>query len=177
MLKTFRKILFTTDLSQNAWHSFAFALSLAAHYRAEIVILHVLKEVLPRGYNSLLSDLLGEHYETLVSQRKDQAHSILIGKQKQAHLIQRALQEWFEQRILESGQTEPQSLIADILVKQGQNVPEDIVFEAKDNGCDLIVMGMNAWRRLFQGGSTSTISQVIERSGLPVLAAPLPDSE
>ena len=175
MVASFQKILFATDLSQNAWHSFEYAVSLAASYGVQIRILHVLRESVPQGYKSLLGEILGGHYQTLQTQREDQARAILIGKEKQAHRIQTALQEWFKNRILDAGREgRDVELIEDIIVKEGRQVPEEIVQEAGQNSCDLIVMGMSSWSRLFRSKASSTITRVIQEAGIPVFVAPMP---
>ena len=45
MIPDIKRILYTTDLSQNAAHAFRYAISFSKKFDAEIVLLHVLEEL------------------------------------------------------------------------------------------------------------------------------------
>ena len=47
MIPEIKKILYTTDLSQNARHAFSYAASIANRYGAGVTILHVLEDISP----------------------------------------------------------------------------------------------------------------------------------
>ena len=54
-----KKILYTTDLSENARYAFGYAMSLANRYGAGITILHVLEDVSPFA-DSLVINVVGQ---------------------------------------------------------------------------------------------------------------------
>ncbi|MGD8676287.1 MAG: universal stress protein [Desulfobacterales bacterium] len=59
MIPEINKILYATDLSENARFAFGFAASLAKRYNAQITILHVLEELSPITM-LLIDDIVGE---------------------------------------------------------------------------------------------------------------------
>ncbi len=165
MMKRFERILFCTDLSQGAWHWFEYALGLGACFQAPIVIVHVLEDSLRLGHRPLLRELLGEHYHTVQTRKEDQAKAVLIGKEKEALRLRTALEEWFQHQLWQTGDPGQTSLIEDIVIRKGDDVPGEILAAAEERGCDLIVMGLKSGRR-------STISAVMDRTGTPVFVAP-----
>ncbi|MBW1819113.1 MAG: universal stress protein, partial [Deltaproteobacteria bacterium] len=59
MIPEIKKILYATDLSENARYAFSYATSLANRYGAGITILHVLQDLSPYR-DSLVVNVLGE---------------------------------------------------------------------------------------------------------------------
>ncbi len=47
MLPDIKRILYATDLSENARHAFGYAASLANRYGAKIIVLHVIEDFSP----------------------------------------------------------------------------------------------------------------------------------
>ena len=73
-----KKILYATDLSENARFAFAYAVSLADLYHASITFIHVLPEVpdlLDKGVIGYISE---ERWEEIKSQNVDEARQALI---------------------------------------------------------------------------------------------------
>ena len=70
-----KKILFTTDLSENAHYAFNYAADIAAHYNAGIVILNVTEDV-PFNVESAIVDMLGvAKFKELQEQHENEAVS------------------------------------------------------------------------------------------------------
>jgi nucleotide-binding universal stress UspA family protein len=59
MTPVIKKILYATDLSENARHAFGYAVSLANRYDAGIIVLHVVEE-LSSFARSMVEEILGE---------------------------------------------------------------------------------------------------------------------
>lgn len=60
MIPEIKKILYATDLSENARYAFRYAIGIANRYDAKISIIHVLEE-LPPGSKSFVSHVVGEN--------------------------------------------------------------------------------------------------------------------
>ncbi|UCF92637.1 MAG: universal stress protein [Desulfobacterales bacterium] len=166
MVPEFKKILFTTDLSKSARYAFDYAVSLAHRYGARITILHVMEEVSPAA-SVHLRDFLGqEKWQQLEDSHKEEARQILIGKKREAMLIREALGEFCDQA--QKDLTEAEFTMDEIVVTRG-NVVDEILNEAKERGCDLIVMGYHVRGRLEETFLGSTTRRVLRRSALPVM--------
>ena len=170
MIKQFERILFCTDLSQDAWHWFEYALGLASGFKASIVIAHVLEETLRPGHRPLLRELLGEHYHTVQARQEDQAKAVLIGKEKEAFRLRKAMEEWFYDQLSDHGDPSQRSLIEDIVIRKGEDVPREILTVAAERDCNLIVMGLRSKRG-------NTLARVMDKTGIPVFLAPPPPGD
>jgi nucleotide-binding universal stress UspA family protein len=111
------------------------------------VIIHVLEESLRPGHKPLLRELLGEHYSTVQSRKEDQAKAVLIGKEKEAFRLRKAMEEWFQHQIVQTGDPEQASLTEDIVIRKGDDMPEEILAVANERDCDMIVMGLRSGRQ------------------------------
>ena len=65
MIPEINKILYATDLSENARYAFGYAASLANRYDAGLAILHVLEEISPSTGNLAVSILGQEKWDEL----------------------------------------------------------------------------------------------------------------
>ena len=59
MIPEIQKILYTTDLSENARHAFGYAASLANRYDASVTIFHILEDISPTA-DSLAINIIGK---------------------------------------------------------------------------------------------------------------------
>ncbi|MGD9974577.1 MAG: universal stress protein [Desulfatirhabdiaceae bacterium] len=166
-----KKILFTSDLSENAKTVFGYAASLADHYHAGIVILHVM-EALPPGTENQVADALGkETYQKLKTRKKEGARHILINKKADALRIQEQLADMHQ--ITGAGMENLKRVsIENVIVTEG-NVAEEIAVNAVENKCDVIVMGSPHRGLLTETFAGSTVRKVLKRSRLPVFLVPL----
>jgi nucleotide-binding universal stress UspA family protein len=84
-----RKILFTTDLSQQARHAFAHAVGLATRYGASLTILYVMEDVTPTPAQSAnLQAFIGdERWQELRQAHEQEVRQILIGKRRESGMI------------------------------------------------------------------------------------------
>ena len=79
MIPEIKKILYATDLSENARHALGYAASLANRYGAGITFLHVLEDKSPFR-DSLMINVLGEEkWEQLL---EDNKHKVLAMAEK-----------------------------------------------------------------------------------------------
>jgi nucleotide-binding universal stress UspA family protein len=172
MIPQIKKILFTTDLSQQTRHAFNYAMGLASLYGASITILYVMEDVsLPQSVN--LQGFFGEErWEQLRQSHEQEARQILIGKKREGTMIREALGE-----LLTAAQKDmrDKSLRADeIVVTQGDTV-DCILAEAEGRQVDLIVMGYHPRGRLEEAIVGSVSHSVLRRVQVPVLLVRLPE--
>jgi nucleotide-binding universal stress UspA family protein len=167
-------ILYATDLSENARHAFAYAVSLANLYGAKITFLHVLPEV-PQILDATVAGYISsERWEEIKQQHFQEAKDSLIGKRKD-HLAVKAVLDQFcqdAQKDSEAGDFETD----DIVVTRGNPV-EQILKQVDEKNCDLIVMGTHGQGSLADAMMGSTARRVLRRSRQPVLVVRLPEEE
>ncbi len=175
MIQQYKKILFPTDLSESARACFDHAASLAAHYRAGIVILHVVEGESMETTRSRLSVFLGSaKLRELEEGRGVQAKSardILIGKRRDAEVIRDALNLFCEDANSGLKDKPPEY---QIIVKQGDAV-QRILSVAKSEQCDLIVMGHGKYGALEEAVLGSTTKSLLKKCKIPVLIIPIPN--
>jgi nucleotide-binding universal stress UspA family protein len=169
-----KKILYATDLSENARYAFAYAVSLADLYKASITFIHVLPEISNLIDKSIIGYISEDRWEEIKSQNVDEAREALIGKRRDHLTIKDALHQ-FSENVKESREGEG-FVTDDIIVVRGNPVEEILKYSAERN-CDLIVMGTHGQGTLADVMMGSTARRVLRRSKKPVLVVRLPEEE
>ena len=169
-----KKILYATDLSENARYAFAYAVSLADLYNASITFIHILPEVPDRLDKRVIGYISEERWKEIKSQNVKEAKDAIIGKRRDHLAIKDALHE-FSENVKESREGEG-FITDDIIVVRGNPVEEIIIYSEESN-CDLIVMGTHGQGTLADAMIGSTARRVLRRSQKPVLVVRLPDEE
>ena len=167
-----KKILYATDLSENARYAFAYAVSLADLYNAAITFIHVLPEVSNRLDKNVIGYISEERWEEIKSQNVEEAREAIIGKSRDHLAIRDALHQ-FSEDVKESREGEG-FVTDDIIVVRGNPVEEILKYSAEKN-CDLIVMGTHGQGTLADAMMGSTARRVLRRSKKPVLVVRLPE--
>jgi nucleotide-binding universal stress UspA family protein len=168
MLKGIKTILFTSNLSATSRVTFSHAAVLATQLNAKIVLLHVI-EKLPENYESRMMGLFGfSKWNEVLLQHKEEARHALVGKVSHKQMIRSALSEFCRESGIGKDQCKlPQS---DILVTEGE-VADEILRQATEHSCDLIIMGAN--KGLLSGMSVGhNIKSVLKKSEIPTLVVP-----
>jgi len=163
MIPEITKILYTTDLSENAKYAFGYAMSLANRYGATITILHVL-HVSPTSY-SLVTGIIGEQEWDELRQSKEQD-------------VLDEIKDRIENFCSEVSTEVPScSFITDeIIVKTGYPA-EEILLQAEAGDYDLVVMGARG-HGIMTGVMVGSISRrVVKRCKKPVLVVHLPEEK
>lgn len=161
------RILYTTDLSENARLAFAYAVSLASKYDAHITILHTMTEA-----SDLAVGYIGkEEWRKIKSEYLEDAKAILIGKREEAAAVREALVQFVDKAKQEEGIASFE--MDDVLVERGNPV-EAILRVSEEKGCDLIVMGCRGTGTFVDAMLGTTASRVLRRSRIPVLTIRLP---
>ncbi len=167
-----KKILYATDLSENARYAFAYAVSLADLYNAAITILHVLPEVPELLDQSVIGYISTERWEEIKSQQLEEAKEALIGKRKEHLAVKEALLQFSED--VKQQQQGAGFTTDEVIVVRGNPV-EEIIKNAEERNCELIVMGTHGLGTLADAMLGSTARRVIRRSKMPVLVVRLPE--
>ena len=159
-----KKILYTTDLSQNARYAFSYAASLANRFDASITIFHVLEDISPTA-DSLVLNIIGRNkWDDL---RSDNEKEVLDTIKSRLN------------KFCEDVQAELPScpfITDNIMVKIGKPVDE-ILQEVENNGYDMIVMGAHGHGVLSDAIMGSVSRRVVRRCKTPVLVVRLPDED
>lgn len=165
-----KKILYATDLSESARHAFAYAVSLAGAYKASITILHVLFNI--QNVDSIASFYIGKEEWGKIKQRTiDNAREALIGKKRENVAIREILTRFSE--TAKAGAGSPDIVTDEIVIKKG--IPEEnIIEQAEERNCDLIVMGSHGHSAIAEAVMGGTVRKVLRRSNKPVLVVRLP---
>ena len=166
-----KKILYATDLSENARYAFAYAVSLADLYNAGITMIHVLPEVPALLDQSVIGYISEERWQEIKSQQVVEAKEALIGKKRDHLVIKEALHQFSED--VKQQQAGDGFTTDDIIVQRGNPV-EEIIKSAEESNCDLIVMGTHGQGTLEDVMLGSTARRVIRRAKVPVLVVRLP---
>jgi nucleotide-binding universal stress UspA family protein len=164
-----RKILYATDLSENAVHAFSYAVSLANQCGAAITILHVLVEF--PGEEYITNMIPPDTWQAIKERHFSEARDKLIGKKRDHIAMKEVLEAFSEEAKVNS---KDQAFITDeILIKTGAPA-ETIVQTAKERNCDLIVMGTHGHGVISEVLIGSTAKWVVRHSRIPVLVVRLP---
>jgi nucleotide-binding universal stress UspA family protein len=169
-----KKILYATDLSENARYAFAYAVSLADLYGASIAFIHVLPELPDLLDKNVIGYISEERWEEIKAQNVKEAKDAIIGKRRDHLAIKDALHQ-FSENVKESREGEG-FVTDDIIVVRGNPVEEILKYSAEKN-CDLIVMGTHGHGTLVDAMMGSTARRVLRRSKKPVLVVRLPDED
>jgi len=162
------KILYTTDLSDNARLAFAYAVSLANLYQAGLTILHVVTED-PDLDEKVIGYISADMWEQIKQRHFQEARQVLIGKQRDKMAIKDILDRFCE----ETQQSGADFLTDEVLVQRGNPV-EQILMTVENKNCDLIVMGSHGYGTLKDAMMGGTARRVLRRAKVPVLLVRLP---
>lgn len=157
MIPEIKKILYATDLSENAAYAFRYAVSSAQQHGAKVHILHVL-EILP---NILRPYLEMEKINEIREQ----------GRQEVRDRIQKRLEIFCQRELMDK--PECLDLLASIELVDGDPAAE-ILLKAEELGADLVVMGTHGKGLLAHTFLGSVAEKVLHRIKIPILIIPIP---
>ena len=167
-----KRILYATDLSDNARHAFSYAVSLANLYGAGITLLHVLEEMPKSLDRSILGYISSKRWEEIKNQHYEEAKQTLTGKRRDHVPIREALGQFCQD--VKSNSEDCDFETDEILITQGHPAQE-IIEQAQKQNCDLIVMGTHG-HGFFEDALMGSVAQrVVRRSKIPVLVVSLPE--
>ncbi len=162
MLPEIKRILYATDLSENARYAYGFAADLAARYEAKVTILFVIEKI-SHMTDIYINDILGnEKWNELKKSHKEEFHEKI--KKRIADFCNDA----------GSYIKECALMVDDIEIREG--IPFQEILDHSDKiNADMIVIGSHghgAIAELLVGGTTR---RVVNKSQKPVLVVRLPE--
>jgi nucleotide-binding universal stress UspA family protein len=166
-----KKILYATDLSENARQAFAYAVSLAGLYKAGLTILHVIAED-PDLDKRVAGWIDEKKWNEIKAQNVDEARQALIGKQREGIAIRNALNAFCEEAQVEAGDCRFET--DDVLVERGHPA-ESILKLAAEKSVDLIVMGSHGYSGFKDALMGGTARKVLRHAKVPVLLVRIPE--
>ena len=164
MIPEIKKILYTTDLSENARYAFGYAAGIANRFGAGITILHVLEDV--SAYrDSLVINVIGEKkWKELRARNEEQ--------------VVATLKERLERFCSEVSAAMPACpFITDSMLVKIGNPVDEVLQEAEGGGYDLVVMGAHGHGIIGDAMMGSVSRRVLRRCKKPVLVVRLPEGE
>jgi nucleotide-binding universal stress UspA family protein len=167
----YKKILYTTDLSESGRYAFHHAASLTTHYGAELTAIHVVE-----GGPELDRRLLGYVDEKLWGEIKtrnlQEARDLLISRKRDNVAIKECVGQFCEE--VQADAPDQADVTYSIIVKMGDPARE-IIEEAQTGNYDLIVMGSHSRGSLVNSVMGDTVKLVVRRSEIPVLVVRVPE--
>jgi nucleotide-binding universal stress UspA family protein len=164
MIPEIKKILYATDLSNNARYAFEYAASMAGCFGAGITVLHVLEEFSPNAV-AIVEDFLGEErLKDLRKRNEDQVIESIRGR----------IENFCDD--MEHKLPECSFIIDHVIVEIGHPV-DRIIRQAEKNNCNMIIMGSHGQGVLKGAMMGSTSQRVLRRSEIPVLVIRLPKED
>ncbi len=162
MIPEIKKILYPTDLSENALYAFGYAVSLANRYDAKITVLHVVEEISSFA-RSMVEEIMGG---------KRWAETIKEKETEVASSLKTRLEEFCTDVLRE----EPGCpfMVDKTIVVTGHPV-DQIIHCAKEMDADVIVMGSRGKGGLTDVTLGGTSRRVLRRCSKPVLVVRLPE--
>jgi nucleotide-binding universal stress UspA family protein len=164
MVPEIKKILYATDLSENARFAFSYAASLADRYDAKVSVLHVLEDVSP-NFNMHISGYLGEAEWAQLQIEKE--GTLLDSITERLNAFCSEAQDRME---------ECKFIVDKILVVKGVPAVE-ILGQAEANDADIIVMGTHGYGVFKDALMGGTARRVVRRSLVPVMVVRLPEKD
>lgn len=155
-IPTFKTILYATDLGKNMRPAFRHAISLAQHYQAKIIMLHVAEPIGNTGMAVL------ELYVPDMSDDFEQEELRGILKK-----MEKRLENFYTEELGKDSE-----LVSDVAVVTGRPA-EEIKKYAAANDVDLIVMGTHTTSGFGASLLGSTARKLINISDRPVLVVPV----
>jgi len=150
-----KRILYATDLSDNARYAMAYAVSLANTYCAQITILHVIDET-PEFVDQHVVGYIGaDQWEDIKKRNMDEAREVLIGKKRDNAMIHEVLDRFCQN--LRPGTNDHEAAMDETVIKSGNPVTQ-ILKTAEEKHCDVIVMGTHGRGALVDTMMGSTTS-------------------
>lgn len=159
-----KKILYATDLSDNSAYAFRYAMTTAKKHDAKIIILHVL-ESLPGTAQALIKTMIDEDRLKQILEEK-----IADSKERITKRIVAFCNKEF------AGDQDCADKIDSIVVVEGYPA-EEILRQANERDCDLIIMGNHGKGIISHAFLGSVAERVLRRVRKPIGIIPLPEGK
>lgn len=162
MLPKFRKLLYASDLGDNAAMVFAHAVALARAHGATIIFVHAMEPLSATG-RSLVRNILPE----------DQLQELeSTGLTRLRNEIDERIDRFCAAEL--GDDSKAREVVSEVHIVEGH--PADVIVgEAARTGADLIVLGTHSRRGVQRVLLGSVAHKVVSQTGRPVLLVPIPE--
>ena len=168
MFKLLKSILLATNLQDYNKGAFDVAMSLATHYDANLVLLHVVEKIPEQIMERMKWIVDDEQLERFHKAKTEEIKKSLIGKNISNAVLREALAEYC--RKINKDTSVCLHPNRNIIVCEG-DVVEMILKTSNDHDCGMIILSTQ--EGLFGKASISkVIKNVMEQSAIPVLSVP-----
>ncbi len=160
----YKKILYTTDLSEAGRQAFPHAASLAGAYDADLTVFHVVE---PREFEKFLVGYINDDmWDEIKTRNLAEAREILVRRRRGDSAIKDSVEKFC--RDATEGSRQDPYVTYDVVVDMGD--PGDrIVEHARDGGYDLVIIGKHSRGVMDSGRMGGTARRVIRHCGVPVM--------
>lgn len=170
MFTSIQTLLFATNFSEHCRPALETAKYFSEQYGVRIILLHVIDRSMPVQIDEHFKGVLGEKkWEIIKKEHEQDARDSLIGKMSSGKIVKKVLTNYRNESGVDGSDINPNW--HEVVVSE-KNIARTIIDQAKEHGCDLIILGS---RRSFLGGGHvvgSKIKQVLQKSEIPVLVVP-----
>ncbi len=165
----YKKILYTTDLSEAGRQAFPHAASLARAYAADLTVLHVVET---REFEKFLVGYINDDlWEEIKTRNLSEARDILVQRKREDTAISDSVEQ-FCQEATQDPHQDPY-VTYHVLVEMGDPV-EKIVEHAHEGGFDLVIIGKHGHGLADGGLMGDTARRVIRHCRVPVMVVQVP---
>ena len=166
----YRKILYTTDLSEAGREAFPHAASLAHTHGAELTVLHVIEA---REFEKFLDGYMNDEvWEEIKTRNLAEARDILVKRRRDDTAIIDSVDQYIQQ-----GENNPHPYVTyEVVVDMGDPVNK-IVEHAHDGDYDLVIVSKHGQGILDGGLMGDTARRVIRSCQTPVMVVHVPAKE
>jgi nucleotide-binding universal stress UspA family protein len=166
----YKKILYTTDLSESGRYAFHHAASLTNHYGAELTVIHAV-EGGPELDKRLFSYVDEKLWDEIKTRNLHEARNIIIARRRDNAEIKECVGQFCEE--VQGNMPEQPDVSYSVVIKMG--APVDLIIEESEAGnYDLIVMGSHGHGPVRAAMMGDTVLHVVKRSKIPVLVVRVP---
>lgn len=166
----YRKILYTTDLSEGGRHAFPYAASIAHRYGADLTVFHVVES---QEFEKFLVGYLDESlWDEIKTRNLQEARELLVNRKRGDAQLKESVDQFLKDSL--SDDTAKPYVTYDIVVEMGDPV-EKIIEHADSGGYDMVVIGKHGRRPLKDTLMGDTARRVTRRCKVPVLVVHVPD--
>ncbi len=167
----YKKILYTTDLSESGRYAFHHAASLTTHYNAELTVIHVV-EGGPELDRRLFGYVDEKLWEEIKTRNLNEAKDILTSRKRDNAAIKACVGQFCED--IQADMPDQADITYKVEIKMGDPV-EQIVEIAENENFDLIVMGRHGDRPIKTAVVGDVVRRVVRHTEIPVLIVKVPE--
>jgi len=171
----YKRILYTTDLSETGRCAFPHAASIANRYEADLTVFHVVETL--QFEKHLVGYISEQLWNEIKTRNLQEAREILSRRKRDDAAIEDAVDQFCQQALVE-GEDHPY-VTYEIVVKTGDPV-EKIIKEAHRGNYDLVIIGEHS-RRVVKDALKrkvgSTAWRILHRCKVPVMVVRIPEKQ